>query len=130
MGRSRDEGRHPAPAENRTMHHLWQWLMRPLWQYTPQTANGLDLLYRWVNLVEGTAWCLIGAAILLRHFRYRRWPLEPLYAATFVLFGISDFREAWCLQPWLILVKAVLLLALWCQRAYVLTRHYPQSRAF
>jgi hypothetical protein len=52
------------------------------------------------------------------------------YGIAFLTFGLSDFREAYSLQSWLILFKGANLAALIWLRWQVLRRYYPQSRTF
>lgn len=68
--------------------------------------------------------------VLARYFRHRNSALEILYACAFFIFGLSDFREAYLLQPWLILAKGMNLLLLLWLRAVVIRRFYPASRTY
>lgn len=48
----------------------------------------------------------------------------------FAAFGLSGVREAFMLQPWLILAKGLILAALLALRHVVIRRYYPTSRTF
>lgn len=105
-------------------------LTRALWEYQPATATLADGIYRGFNLLEGLAWCFLAMLVLARYYRHRNSALEILYASAFFIFGLSDFREAYLLQTWLILVKGVNLLLLLWLRAVVIRRFYPASRTY
>jgi hypothetical protein len=49
---------------------------------------------------------------------------------AFAFFGLSDYREAWVLQSWLIWAKIINLVALVWLRATVMRRYYPQSKLY
>lgn len=105
------------------------WL-KPWWSYGPGVTDGFAVVYHSFNLFEGAAWCLLAALVLRRFAKYRRSRLEPVYAFTFAAFGASDFREAYCLQSWLIAAKFVNLVVLLRLRSHLIKRHYPQSRTY
>ena len=67
------------------------------------------------------------AASSLRHRRSR---LELAYALAFLTFGLTDLREAFALQSWLIWVKLMNLLVLFGLRRIVIQRYYPTSRLY
>jgi hypothetical protein len=106
------------------------WLLQTWWTYDAAPASTFSRIYRSINLVEGSIWCLLAALVLLRFVRYRKSGLELLYAGAFLTFGASDFREAIALQTWLILAKGVNLIALIWLRRMVLSRYYPTSRTY
>ena len=106
-----------------------QRLLDVWWSYNP-TADWLHHLYSWFNVIEGWFWLLFAALVLARHLKHRRSPIEIVYAAAFVTFGLSDFRESYVLETWLVIFKAVNLAALVYLRWHVLRRNYPQCRAF
>jgi len=56
--------------------------------------------------------------------------IELLYGLSFITFGLSDYREAYVLQSWLILLKAANLVALLWLRRIVIRRFYPQRKTF
>ena len=60
----------------------------------------------------------------------RRSPLEIGYALAFVTFGLTDFREAYALDSWLIWLKLVNLLVLLRFRGLVIRRFYPESKLY
>lgn len=86
--------------------------------------------YHGMNLVEGLVWLIFAGLVLRRYAAHRKSPLELLYALAFVAFGLSDFREAYVLQSWLILFKGVNLAALIYLRWIILRRYYPQARTY
>jgi hypothetical protein len=112
------------------MHRALEFLLtRTWWQYAPN-GDGFSATYHFANLAEGCVWIALGALVLLRYAKHRRSPIEPIYALAFVLFGASDFREAYALQSWLILGKGVNLAALLWLRHIVIRRYYPASRVY
>ena len=110
----------PTAARLRPMH-VW-------WSYAPPAAWPADL-YHTFNLLEGAAWLAFAALVLRRHLVHRRTALEPAYALAFLTFGLTDFREAYVLQTWLLAFKGVNLLALARLRPRVM-RYYPEARTF
>ena len=102
--------------------HTW-------WTYNP-AADWFHQLYSWFNFFEGWFWFLFTALVLARYAKHRRSVVEIVYAAAFFTFGLSDFRESYVLETWLVAFKAVNLGALVCLRWHVLRRYYPQCRAF
>jgi hypothetical protein len=105
---------------------LWN---RVWWRYLPEDG-GYTQPYHWLNLIEGSIWVLLAALVLLRYLRQRRSGWELVYSAAFLLFGISDYCEAYLLQSWLIWAKGVNLLGLFALRRFILRRFYPQSRVY
>ena len=91
---------------------------------------GRQLADFFFNLFEGVCWCLFGLLVAIRFLRFRRGWMELAYAAAFVTFGLTDFREASSLQTWLIWAKGVNLLVLFLLRREVMRRFYPESRLF
>jgi len=106
------------------------WLLKSWWVFNPADPSYFSWAYRWMNLLEGTAWCVLAVLVLWRFAKHRRSRLELLYAAAFATFGLSDFREAYNLQTWLILAKGANLIALLWLRAQVIGRFYPGSRVY
>jgi len=106
------------------------WLLKTWWAYDTAPTTTFSQIYRAINLVEGSIWCVLAAFVLLRFARHRKSRLELLYATAFLTFGASDFREAMALQTWLILAKGVNLLVLVGLRRAVITRYYSQSRTY
>ena len=112
------------------MQDLLQFLfMRTWWTYDPD-ADWYAQPYHWLNLLEGSTWIVISMLVLLRYMRRRNSSLELIYCAAFATFGLSDFREAYLLQSWLILIKGVNLAALLWLRWLVLRRYYPERKSF
>lgn len=110
----------------------WLWF-HTWWSYAgsedPLHAN----LYRGINLVEGLFWVGFAAAVLRRRARQpkeKRGRIELAYALAFLVFGLTDFREAVALQSWLVWVKLVNLIVLLWLRRRVMTTLYPGSRVF
>lgn len=106
------------------------WPLKTWWAYDAAPKATFSHVYRAINLVEGSIWCVLAALVLLRFARYRKSGLELLYAAAFLTFGASDFREAIALETWLILAKGMNLIALVWLRRTVLMRYYPTSRTY
>ena len=103
-------------------------LTEPWWTWNPRTAGAGDIAYRWFNLAEAAAWSAFGLAVLLRWSRYRHSPLEIVYAAAFVLFGLTDVREAWQQSALLFGLKGGVLAALLTLRRAIRRRYYGESR--
>jgi hypothetical protein len=100
--------------------HTW-------WRYRSTDSFSV---YHYLNLVEGTIWLVFAALVATRFLRWRHSWVEVLYAAAFLTFGLSDFREAYQLESWLLLFKgANLVLLLWL-RHEVIRRWYPNSRVY
>lgn len=106
------------------------WLTKVWWARATATPSTFATGYYWFNLAEGTAWCLLAVLVVRRYARCRNSPLEIVYALAFFTFGLTDFREAYCLQTWLILAKGANLLALLLLRRRLLRRFYPASKTF
>lgn len=104
-------------------------ITRVWWRYDPK-ADWFAQPYHWMNLVEGCVWLVLSALVLTRYARHRHSRIELLYGLAFLTFGLSDFREAYSLQSWLILFKGANLAALLYLRWIVIRRHYPQSRTY
>lgn len=104
------------------------WLIWYEWhRYTP--GNGWHAVYSLWNVVEGLCWFWCASLVLRR---WRRLPkskiLEPSYAGLFVLFGLSDFFEAWRVPSWLVLSKLVILIALLTVRRHVQQTLHPGAK--
>lgn len=106
------------------------WLTKVWWARATAPPSTFATGYYWFNLAEGTAWCLLAVLVVRRYARCRNSPLEIVYALAFFTFGLTDFREAYCLQTWLILAKGANLLALLLLRRRLLRRFYPASKTF
>lgn len=107
---------------------LREWLATTWWSYGADRTSWFSTAYHWFNLAEGAAWCLLAALVARRFARNRHSLWELAYAAAFVTFGLSDFREAYRLQTWLIVAKGANLALLLALRRFLLRRFYPQSR--
>src|SRR5262249_4980434 len=103
--------------------HAW-------WRYAPSEPFGFSAVYHWFNLFEGLAWCLVAGLVLRRFLRYRKSPLEIIYALAFVTFGLSDFVEAHALTSWLIIAKGANLVILFALRRHLLRSYYPESKTY
>ena len=112
------------------MHATLELLLTRTWWKLAPGADEFSAVYHYLNLAEGCVWVVLGGLVLVRYFKHRRSAIEPLYALAFVLFGASDFREAYALQSWLILAKGVNLAALLWLRHIVIRRFYPTSRVY
>jgi hypothetical protein len=89
-----------------------EWLTHTFWTH----AAAPNPVYHWFNLAESVFW-LGCAAVVFRRWRKKRHGLELAYALAFVAFALTDLREAYTLQAWLIAVKALNLAALVWLRA-------------
>lgn len=104
--------------------------LRTWWSWQESPAEPWSIAYSWFNLFEGCAWLVFAALVLRRYSKHRRSQLELWYAFSFFTFGLTDFREAWVQQSWLIWLKGVNLVALLWLRALVIRRHYPRARIY
>ena len=104
--------------------------VRSWWSWQPARPTLHSVAYHWFNLAEGVTWVVLGALELRRFLRQGRSRLEVWYAICFVAFGLTDFREAWLLQSWLIWVKLVNLTALVWLRAIVIRRFHPRAKLY
>jgi hypothetical protein len=100
--------------------HVW-------WRYDA-ASDWYAQPYHWLNLVEGFLWLVCAALVAARYLGHRNSGLELTYAATFFTFGLSDFREAYVLESWLIGAKGANLAILLLLRRTVLRRFYPDRR--
>jgi hypothetical protein len=105
-------------------------LFRTWWTYTSGRASWIEVCYHGFNLFEGTAWLILSGLALRRFLRYRRSRVEVAYALAFFTFGLTDFREAYALDSWLIWLKAANLVVLIRLRSLVMSRHYPRSNLY
>lgn len=106
---------------------LW-W--RTWWEYRRSPDLLYSIPYHWFNLAEGIVWLALGILVLVRRQRHAQSRLELWYAAAFVTFALTDFREAWALQSWLIWIKLANLIALFWLRATVIRRFYPERKLY
>ena len=104
--------------------------LRTWWSWHTDAGLPWSAAYHWFNVVEGCVWLLFAASVLWRYRKNRRSSLEWWYALSFFTFGLTDFREAWVQQSWLIWVKAFNLIALLWLRNIVIRRYYPQARIY
>jgi hypothetical protein len=102
---------------------------RTWWAYGPD-PSWVEVALHAFNLFEGSVWLVLSGLVLRRFFRHRHSPIEVMYALAFFTFGLTDFREAYGLQSWLILLKAANLVVLLWLRAIVIKRFYPGSKLF
>lgn len=100
------------------------------WSYDRDLELWYSTPYHWFNLVEGCIWLIVSAFVLARYARCRRSYVELLYAAAFVSFAISDFREAWQQSSGLIWFKILNLIALVALRRHVMRRYYPAGKVY
>lgn len=100
------------------------------WRYDPEDRSLFSVSYRTFNLIEGAVWIAFGVLVLRRFLKYRRSRTELWYAAAFFLFGLTDFREAYAMQSWLLCVKLGVLIALLWLRSIVMRRHFPESKVY
>ncbi len=115
---------------NTLIHWLW---LHTWWSFSESDDPLHAWIYRGINLVEGVFWVGFSAAVLIRRARqpvHRRSTLEWWYAFAFLIFGLTDFREAVALESWLIWVKLVNLIVLLLLRKRVMKNLYPASKMF
>ena len=102
---------------------------RTWWTYSPP-FDEFSRIYHGFNIFEGCVWVVLAALVGLRYLGQRKSVLEPLYAFAFFTFGLTDFREAYAMQSWLIWLKAVNLGLLLYLRWLVIRRFYPASSLY
>lgn len=105
-------------------------LFRTWWTHRSADTPWVETPYHVFNLFEGTVWFVLSGLVLRRFLIHRHSTIEVAYALAFFTFGLTDFREAYALQSWLIWVKVVNLLLLLWLRALVIKRYYPESRLY
>lgn len=100
------------------------------WTYDPHDRTLHSVSYHAFNFFEGAVWIGFGVLVFRRFLKNRRSTLELAYFAAFVLFGLTDFREAYFMQSWLLWVKLANLVALFWLRRVVMRQHYPESKLY
>jgi hypothetical protein len=114
-----------------SLHRLADFLWsRVWWKYPDPTDPWFSIPYHIFNLFEGTCWVVFAGLVLRRHLIFRRSRQEILYALAFFTFGLTDFREAYVLQSWLVWVKLLNLVILIWLRSIAIRRWYPGSRLY
>jgi hypothetical protein len=104
------------------------WLTDPWWSYNSSTGTLFPAIYHWFNICEACIWLICAGIVLARYIRNRHSPLELLYAAAFISFAITDFREAFQVGFTLVIVKLLNLALLLYLRSLVLKRFYPTHK--
>ncbi len=105
-------------------------LLRTWWTYPARNPSWLEIPYHAFNLFEGTVWVILSGLVLRRYLTHRHSPVEIAYALAFFTFGLTDFREAYVLQSWLIWLKAGNLVVLLWLRSLVIKRYYRDSKLY
>lgn len=100
------------------------------WAYDSRDRSLYSLSYHTFNLGEGVVWVVFGVLVLRRFLMHRRSRIELAYFAAFVTFGLTDFREAYAMQSWLLWLKLINLIALFWLRRIVMRQHYPASKVY
>ena len=106
---------------------LWS---RVWWKYPQPSDPWFSVPYHIFNLFEGFCWICFSCLVLHRYLRFRHSVIEIAYALAFFSFGLTDFREAYVLESWLVLVKLANLVALVALRSIVMRRYYPDRKMF
>lgn len=114
-------------SQGQAMDYLW---LKRWWQYPDPKDPWFSVPYHYFNLIEGTCWIIIACLVLRRDPSHRRSRLEILYFLAFFTFGMTDFREAYALESWLVWVKLMNLIMLIWLRSKAIRRWYPESRLF
>jgi hypothetical protein len=99
------------------------------WGYPSRSDPWFSLPYHSFNLFEGTCWATLAGLVFRRYRHNRHSILEVCYAIAFLSFGLTDFREAYALESWLIWVKPVNLIVLIALR-WVLQKRYYAGRTW
>ena len=72
----------------------------------------------------------MAGLVYRRHLANRHSILEVWYALAFAAFGLSDFREAFALESWLIWIKLANLILLIVLRSVIMKRYYPGATLY
>jgi hypothetical protein len=105
-------------------------LFRTWWTYRSGNPAWFEILYHAFNLFEGAVWVTLSGLVLRRFLRCRHSTVEVVYALAFFTFGLTDFREAYALESWLIWLKAANLAVLFWLRSIVISSYYRESRLY
>ncbi|MDB5387924.1 MAG: hypothetical protein JWM11_3570 [Planctomycetaceae bacterium] len=103
--------------------HTW-------WSFARDRDLPYSTAYHAFNLFEGCVWIMFSGLVLVRRAALGKSDLELWYALAFFTFGLTDFREAYYQQSWLIWLKAVNLGLLIWLRHLVMTKLYPGSKLY
>ena len=107
---------------------LW---CRTWWTFDPN-GSVQDLIWQHgFILVEGFCWLVFAGLVVRRYWRLRKsMRLELSYATAFLLFGVSDFIQAFRLTSWLLVWKLINLIVLLVLRHRTIRSLYPESKVF
>ena len=105
-------------------------VFRSWWRYRPGDSPWVFGPYHFFNLFEGCVWLVFAGLVIHRSMAGPRSVLERWYALAFLTFGLTDFREAYALDSWLIWLKLGNLIVLMRLRAAVIRRDYPESQLY
>ncbi len=100
------------------------------WRYPNPNDPWFSVPYHAFNLFEGACWIVLGALVLRRYWAARRSSFEIAYAVAFLSFGMTDFREAYVLESWLVWAKLINLIVLIRLRDIAIRRWYPGSKLY
>lgn len=103
---------------------LWN---KPWWIFDPETAGLWGHLYRGFNIFEGIVWIVFALIVIFRYKKSGESSWEIVYAITFFLFGLTDFREATVQSAPLVLVKGFILILLLRLRHFVIKNCYTDA---
>lgn len=112
------------------MSNLIDFLITRVWWTFDPTEDWYSQPYHWINLIEGCAWLVFSALVSHRYLKNRNSKAELAYALSFLTFALSDFREAYVVESWLILFKGANLVAILLLRRFIIRRYYPRSRTY
>ena len=112
---------------HRLLELLW---FRIWWRYPDPRDPWFSIPYHVFNLFEGLCWIVFAGLVLRRYLVFRRSPLELIYASSFFTFGLTDFREAYVLESWIVWVKLFNLVLIIRLRSIAIKQWYPGSRLF
>jgi hypothetical protein len=102
-----------------------------VWWKFPHPVDPLfSIPYHVFNLFEGTCWAILAFLVLRRYLIHGRSLVGVGYAAAFLTFGLTDFREAYELSSWLVWLKLINLIVLIQLRRVVMKRWYPESNLY
>jgi hypothetical protein len=107
---------------------VWEFMFVELWRYSADAPTPYQPIYRSINAVEALIWLIFAGMVLVRNRQHRRSSLELVYAALFFIFAMTDVREMYVVQPWLILFKGVILAGLLWARHVLCRKYYQESK--
>lgn len=105
-------------------------LWRTWWRWDVDGEGWKNVAYHSFNFLEVATFACLGMLILKRYYVNRRSSLEACYGVGYLLLSLTDVREAYVMQPWLIWAKLALIVPILIWRSRVIREFYPSSRVY